>query len=59
MGMVKLQCEDCHFGGSLAWGAFDDSLTGKLFCSEYVEEIPSFVEEATQDCPKFKPKVGS
>ena len=56
-----LQCGKCKFGKTLNWilpeELSSDDL-GTLVCSQFTNGIPDYVEDATADCPKFKPKSG-
>jgi len=51
-----LQCGKCKFGKTVEWLFPEEPAEGILVCSQYPAGIPSFVEEATEDCPKFEEK---
>ena len=52
-----LQCGGCKFSKTFKWEvSVEVEGLGKLTCSQYPEGIPSYVEEATDDCQEFKEK---
>jgi len=56
MTIPILQCGKCKF--NLAWEPPEDDSDfrdiGRFTCEEYPEAIPDFVENVTENCPKFK-----
>jgi len=51
--LINIQCGSCKFRESFKWDT-SQGLPGKYKCSQFTDEIPIYVEEGTQDCPKFK-----
>jgi len=50
-----LQCGKCKFGPTLEWDIPEEgSSEGYLKCSQYLNGIPSYVEQAMADCPEFE-----
>jgi hypothetical protein len=57
MALVALQCGECEFGKTFRWKLtekqFEEGSPGDYVCSQFPTSIPSYVEEGTEDCPKF------
>jgi len=54
--LVRMQCVDCKFGNTLK-GIFSVDVFGRHYiCSQYPDKIPNYVDNATDDCPKFEEK---
>ena len=53
MPLPLLQCVDCKFKQSFKLEPTKD-LIGKYTCSQFPDGIPDYVEEGTEDCPKFE-----
>jgi len=52
-----LQCGKCKFNKTFKWEvSVEVEGPGKIICSQYPDGIPSYVEEATDDCPEFEEK---
>jgi hypothetical protein len=54
-GFKILQCLDC--ARNVMWSITGENFPGVYKCDVYPKQIPDFVEDSKDDCPKFKPIV--
>jgi len=52
--LTILQCGKCKY--KLEWVITDDLEDSYYKCQKYPNKIPTYVEEATEECPKFEEK---
>ena len=50
-----LQCVNCKYRNTLKWN-IETIESNKTTCIQYEEGIPDYVENGTEDCPKFEEK---
>ena len=51
--LVILQCLDCKYFPTLKL-SYEKEFKGSDSCSQYPVAIPSYVENGTENCPKFE-----
>ena len=54
--LTSIQCIHCKFGDTLKDIFSAEDFEGHYICSQYPDKIPDYVDNATDDCPKFEEK---